>query len=74
MCKQTEALTRIKEMDKPFITPAEAAEVIGCHPHYIRLMARQNPDALGFKVTTGGKKGHRTYIPRLPFIQYVEGA
>lgn len=73
MEKHAEALEEIKAMDKPFIVPAQAAKVIGCDPHWIRLMARQNPKGLGFEVTLGGKKGTRTYIPRLKFIQYVEG-
>jgi len=73
MERHAQALEAIKVMEKPMITPAEAAPVIGCDPHWIRLMARQKPEGLGFPVTIGGKKGTRTYIPRLPFIRYVEG-
>ena len=68
------ALEALKAMEKPFITPAQAASVIGCDPHWIRLMARQKPEGLGFPVTIGGKKGTRTMIPRIPFIRFVEGA
>lgn len=74
MERHMEALEAIKRMEKPFITPAEAAPVIGVNPHWIRLMARQKPEGLGFPVTITGKKGTRTHIPRLPFIKYVEGA
>lgn len=68
------ALEAIKALEAPMITPAQAATVLGCDPHWIRLMARQNPDGLGFPVTIGGKKGTRTKIPRIPFIRYIEGA
>lgn len=66
----SEALEEIKRMDKPFITPQQAARVIGCDPMYIRLTARgSNPESLGFKTTV---MGTRTHIPRIPFIRYVE--
>lgn len=74
MERHAEALAAIKAMDKTMITPAEAAPVIGCDPHWIRLMARQKPEGLGFPVTIVGKNGNRTKIPRIPFIKYVEGA
>ena len=47
----SEALEEIKRMDKPFITPQQAARVIGCDPMYIRLTARgPNPRALGLSL------------------------
>ena len=67
----SEALEEIKRMDKPFITPQQAARVIGCTPQYIRLAAHgPNPKALGFDTTVIGT---RTKIPRIRFIRYVEG-
>lgn len=66
----SEALEEIKRMDKPFITPQQAARVIGCDPMYIRLTARgSNPASLGFPTTVTRT---RTHIPRIPFIRYVE--
>lgn len=65
------ALDDIKRMETPTITPAQAATVLGCNPHWIRLMARQQPEKLGFPVTV---LGSRTKIPRVPFIRYIEGA
>lgn len=64
------ALEKIKSMDKLFLTPAEAAPVIGCDPHYIRVAARTKPEMLGFPVLVYGT---RTKIPRLPFIRFIEG-
>lgn len=74
MERHMDALQALKQMEKPMITAAEAAPVLGCDPHWIRLMARQNPSGLGFPVTTLGKGGKRTKIPRIPFIQYIEGS
>ena len=34
-------LQDIKQMDKDVITPAEAAQVVGCDPQLIRLEARR---------------------------------
>ena len=66
-----EALEEIKRMDKPFITPKQAARVLGCNPQSIRLVAHgPNPKALGFDTTVIGT---RTKIPRIRFIRYVEG-
>ena len=63
-------LEDIKKMDTYTITAAIAAPIIGCDPHYIRLMARQDPVKLGFPVIV---YGHRLKIPRLPFIKFMEG-
>ncbi len=63
-------LQDLKNLRKDIITPAEAAQVIGCDPHYIRVQARSDPKMLGFPVVVIGS---RTKIPRLPFIQFMEG-
>lgn len=63
-------LSEIKTLDRDFITPAQAAGPLGCDPHYIRLVARTEPWKLGFPVTV---LKSRTKIPRIPFIQYIEG-
>lgn len=56
-------------MKKPLLTPVEAAGVLGCDPHAIRLTARSNPGSLGFPVIVYGRQ---TRIPRLPFIKFLE--
>lgn len=63
-------LEEIKKMDTYTITAAVAAPIIGCDPHYIRLMARQDPKHLGFPVIV---YGNRVKIPRLPFVKFMEG-
>nr|DAQ29863.1 MAG TPA: excisionase [Caudoviricetes sp.] len=57
-------------MDKEMLTPAEASEVIGCNPHWIRLAAREKPELLGFPVIV---IGNRTRIPRRAFVRFCEG-
>ena len=70
MERHMDALDAIKQMEAPTITPAQAAPVLGCDPHWIRLVARQQPERLGFPVTVIRS---RTKIPRVPFIRYIEG-
>lgn len=65
-----EKLRELKESEQPFILPTDAAKVLECAPELIRVAARERPDLLGFPVTVIGT---RTKIPRVPFIQYVEG-
>lgn len=63
-------LAEIKALDRDVITPAQAAGPLGCDPHYIRLVAHQCPEKLGFPVVV---LNSRTKIPRIPFIRYIEG-
>lgn len=63
-------LQEIKALDRDVITPVQAAGVLGCDPHFIRLAARECPERLGFPVCVIGS---RTKIPRVPFIRFVEG-
>lgn len=63
-------LQDIKQMDKDVITPAEAAQVVGCDPQLIRLEARERPENLGFPVIIVRS---RIKIPRMAFIKYMEG-
>lgn len=69
MSNAAAALEALKVNDQPFITPAQAAPVIGCDPLYIRIAARDCPEKLGFPIL---RCGNRTKIPRLPFIRFVE--
>lgn len=66
----TEKLEELKASEQLFILPADAAKVLGCAPELIRVTAKQCPERLGFPVAVIGT---RTRIPRLPFIQFVEG-
>lgn len=63
-------LEDIKAMDSSTITPAVAASVLGCNPHSIRVASHTEPQSLGFPVIV---MRSRTRIPRLPFINFLEG-
>lgn len=64
-------LQDIAALPRDFITPAQAAGVLGCDPNYIRIAARDCPDRLGFRIV---RLGSRTKIPKIPFIEYMSGA
>ena len=61
-------LEEIRSSTKPFLTPADVAEVLGSDPQTIRTVAKERPEMLGFPVTRIGKM---TKIPRLPFLAYL---
>lgn len=63
-------LEDLKNMDRETITPAMAAEVLGCDPLFIRTAARTKPELLPFPFF---RSGNRTHILRRAFIAYVEG-
>lgn len=48
------------------LPPTDVAEVLKCDPQYVRLTARDRPEALGFPVIVVGK---RVKIPRMPFLR-----
>jgi len=63
-----EAIQAIVDSDKVFLTPADAAPILGMDPHSIRLTARQRPELLKFEFILSG---NRTKIPRIPFLRYI---
>ena len=61
----------IQEMlrsDRVYLLPADVAEVLECDPQCIRILARTDRDSLGFPVCV---VGHRTKIPRIPFLRFM---
>lgn len=70
MGKGMEALKALRQMDDAVITVDQASAVLGCHPQSIRKQAELDQKALGFNVI---RIGNRVIIPRIPFLQYVEG-
>lgn len=61
-------LDDIRAMSKPTILASEAAQVLGCNPQWLRLMAREQPEKLGFPVCCIGS---RVKIPRKPFLAFL---
>jgi hypothetical protein len=68
MRTQAEAIRAVQECQDVCISPEMAAPVIGATPQWIRVVARENPQRLGFRVIS---LGSRTKIPRIPFLRYL---
>lgn len=64
----TMTLDEIKNSDKAFLIPKDIAEVLECDPQLIRILARDNPQKLGFPIV---RIGSRTKIPRLAFLAFL---
>lgn len=66
-------IEEVKRSEAVYLTPAEAAPILGCDPQALRLAARDDPQRLPFPVI---RLGSRTKIPRVPFLRalgYEEG-
>lgn len=63
-------MAEIAQMDKAYLTPAQAAPLLGCNPYWINLMARteEGRRAMGFPVV---KSGCRVKVLRIPFLRYL---
>jgi len=61
-------LADIAGMEKSYITPQEAGDVLQADPQAIRVAARQRPELLGFPVIVYGS---RVKIPRKAFLQFM---
>ena len=61
-------IQEIQKSDRPFLLPVDVAEVLGCDPQCIRILARTDRNSLGFPVCV---VGHRTKIPRIPFLRFM---
>lgn len=68
--KERAALEEIKQRKDLMLMPKDIAPVLGVDPQSIRMQAREAPEKLGFRVTV---IGGRSYFPRLPFIEWIEG-
>lgn len=61
-------IQEIMASDAAVLLPTDVAAVLQCDPQYVRITARDRPEALGFPVTIVGK---RVKIPRVPFLRYM---
>lgn len=66
--EETMTLKDVVNMDKAYLTPAEAAEILECDPHAIRVAAKKTPEQLRFPTIL---IGNRVKIPRLPFVEFM---
>lgn len=63
-------LTELKQTDALLVNVGDIADILGCDPQSIRCQVKANPSVLGFPVTVIGS---RVKIPRIPFINFIEG-
>lgn len=63
-------LEDLKKMTEDTITPAIAGEVLGCTGHLLGRMCHEEPYKVGFPFQCVGNK---TIIPRVGFINWMEG-
>lgn len=63
-------LKEIAQLEKDFLTPTQAAPILGTDPYWLSKMAEKEDTrrALGFPVV---RMGSRTKIPRIPFLRYM---
>jgi len=62
-------LAEAKASAAQWLTPAQAASIIGCDQQTLRVTARQYPERLGFPFLF---IGNRMKIHREPFIRFIE--
>lgn len=58
----------MRALERPTITPKEAAEVLGCAPYYFNVAARQQGLPFDFYFS-----GRRLHIMRISFLNFVDG-
>jgi len=63
-------LQTLRELDTDTITPAMAADVLGCTGHLLGRMCQDEPAKVPFPFICIGR---RTIIPREGFIRWAEG-
>lgn len=68
MNNQQEAIRQIQRSEETTITPALAAAAIGSDPQWIRYVAKNSPEQLGFRII---RLNSRVKIPRIPFLEYL---
>lgn len=61
-------IDEIRESDRMMLRPADIAGLLGVHPYTISIKAREG--TLEFPYF---RSGNRTKIPRVPFLNWLEG-
>ena len=61
-------LQQIRASGKEMLSPADVAQVLGCNPYSINVMAKADPARLGFPVCV---IGNRVKIPRRAFLRWA---
>ncbi|MGI5976996.1 MAG: hypothetical protein ACOX68_04800 [Candidatus Limivicinus sp.] len=62
-----ENLEKLEALQTEILTPAQVSSVLKCTPQYIRIMAKESPESLGFSVI---RIGNRTKILKDSFLDF----
>lgn len=65
----TQNLAALRASEANMINVDVAAKILGCSPQWLRMMARERPERLGFPVCC--PTPHRVKIPRIPFMRFL---
>lgn len=65
----TQNLAALMSSESNMINVDVAAKILGCSPQWLRMMARERPERLGFPVCC--PTPHRVKIPRIPFLRFL---
>lgn len=68
MATKYPTLDELKASGKDFFVPYDIAGVLGTHPYTINIMARDEPEKLGFPVI---RIKNRVKIPAIPFLRVM---
>lgn len=63
-------LEEIRRMEKDTITPEEASGPLGCTGHLLTVKCHEKPEEVKFPFLC---IGNRTIIPRIGFLNWMEG-
>ncbi len=66
---ETQNLAELQSSKSNMISADVAAKILGCSPQWLRMMAREMPERLGFPVCC--PTPHRVKIPRIPFMRFL---
>ena len=65
----TQNLAALMSSESNMINVDAAAKILGCSPQWLRMMARERPERLGFPVCCPTPS--RVKIPRIPFMRFL---
>ena len=65
----TQNLAALMSSESDVISADVAAKILGCSPQWLRMMARERPERLGFPVCCPTPS--RVKIPRIPFLRFL---
>jgi hypothetical protein len=63
-------LAEIEVLPREMLTPKDIAGYLGCHPYWINLQVKENPNFFPFPVI---RIGNRVKIPKTAFLKIMKG-